>query len=54
MCKLDKDIEEAREQTHKSILENGNLAPKTIELSQKLDELIVEKQLKSIRCEATC
>ncbi|NSB16489.1 aspartyl-phosphate phosphatase Spo0E family protein [Clostridium beijerinckii] len=54
MCKLDKDIEEAREQMHRSILENGNLAPKTIELSQELDRLIVEKQLKIIRCEAKC
>lgn len=54
MYKLDRDIEEAREQMNRSILENGNLASKTIELSQKLDKLIVEKQLEIIRCEGEC
>lgn len=39
-------INEVREKMHKSILENGSLAPITIKLSQKLDKLIVKEQLR--------
>lgn len=43
-------IEEAREKMHKSILENGDLlSPTTIKLSQELDKLIVEDQLRRLK-----
>lgn len=43
-------IEEAREKMHRSILENGDLlSPATIKLSQELDKLIVEDQLRRLK-----
>ncbi|MFL0164537.1 aspartyl-phosphate phosphatase Spo0E family protein [Candidatus Clostridium helianthi] len=47
-------MEELRQKLIKSIEENGRESLVTIQTSQELDKLIVEEQLRMMRCRGVC